>query len=413
MAIPSILKGNDVILQSETGSGKTLAYSLPILASVDASRGIYSITNSLKIVLIYLLIASIQAVIILPSRELGLQVSSVLRQLASGAPKKIYIMPLVDGSQNRRQQLWLTADPPHIVVGTPKSIKKLVDMGRLRLNAVSYIVMDEIDACLADHESRRILHQLLSQQLSSTYQTVKDSDASITDEILLSNLAKKQRDAMTVDPKYRINRQTIICSATIQQRQHFMSMCHQQGWTETIPELIHVSNACLVPKNIKHEYVICQATHKLACLKYLIKKEIAVDAAMQGIIFVDDTSQLDKVLQSVTKLLADHYGTKEILARGLSEDMNIDDRAVILSEFKENKYKLLVCTDIISRGIDIPRYSLTHSPTHLLAHLLTYSPTHSVCRMCSSLHYLVPVTRTSTALVALVAMAATGKLSPS
>lgn len=40
MAIPSILKGNDVILQSETGSGKTLAYSLPILAAVDASRGI-------------------------------------------------------------------------------------------------------------------------------------------------------------------------------------------------------------------------------------------------------------------------------------------------------------------------------------------------------------------------------------
>ena len=187
MAIPSILKGNDVILQSETGSGKTLAYSLPILAAVDASRGIvyssfifdlltYLLTHLLTHLLTYLLKASIQAVIILPSRELGLQVSSVLRQLASGAPKKIYIMPLVDGSQNRRQQLWLTADPPHIVVGTPKSIKKLVDMGRLRLNAVSYIVLDEIDACLADHESRRILHQLLSQQLSSTYQSVKEGE---------------------------------------------------------------------------------------------------------------------------------------------------------------------------------------------------------------------------------------------
>ena len=300
--------------------------------------------------------------IILPSRELGLQVSGVLRQLASGAPKKIYIMPLVDGSQNRRQQLWLTADPPHIVVGTPKSIKKLVDMGRLRLNAVSYIVLDEIDACLADHESRRILHQLLSQQLSSTYQNAKEGEEALVDDSLLSTLAKKQRDLMTIDPKYRINRQTIICSATIQQRQHFISMCHQQGWTETLPELIHVSNACLVPKNIQHEYVVCQAIHKLACLKYLIKKEIAADNAMQGIIFVDDTSQLEKVLQSVTKLLADHFGTKEILAKGLSEDMNIDDRAMVLSDFKENKHKLLVCTDIISRGIDIPTVSHVFQP---------------------------------------------------
>jgi len=82
-SLPLIFEGEDVILQSQTGSGKTLAYSLPILSQIDTSR------------------AAIQAVIVVPTRELGMQVSAVLKQLSSGAPEKVMIMPLVEGSKNR------------------------------------------------------------------------------------------------------------------------------------------------------------------------------------------------------------------------------------------------------------------------------------------------------------------------
>jgi superfamily II DNA or RNA helicase len=80
----SIFSGKDVILQAQTGSGKTLVYALPVLSKVDPSR------------------AAIQAVIVVPSRELGLQVAGILKQLASASPKKIMVMSLVEGSQNRR-----------------------------------------------------------------------------------------------------------------------------------------------------------------------------------------------------------------------------------------------------------------------------------------------------------------------
>lgn len=80
----TIFAGKDVVVQAHTGSGKTLVYSLPILSRIDASH------------------SAIQAVIVVPTRELGLQVAQVLKELAAGAPKKIGIMSVVEGSKNRR-----------------------------------------------------------------------------------------------------------------------------------------------------------------------------------------------------------------------------------------------------------------------------------------------------------------------
>ena len=82
-----IFSGKDVIVQAHTGSGKTLVFGLPILAQIDPTR------------------AAIQAVIVVPTRELGLQVTTVLKQLAAASPERILIMSVVEGSQNRRYKL--------------------------------------------------------------------------------------------------------------------------------------------------------------------------------------------------------------------------------------------------------------------------------------------------------------------
>lgn len=65
------------------------------------------------------------------------------------------IMPVVEGSKNRRQQLWAIAEPPHVVVGNPRALQRLVDMGRLRLNSVNFVVVDEVDACLGSPTSKQ------------------------------------------------------------------------------------------------------------------------------------------------------------------------------------------------------------------------------------------------------------------
>lgn len=140
IGLPNILEGKDVILQAQTGSGKTLLFALPVIANVDPNR------------------AAIQAVIIVPTRELGIQVASIMKLLSKGSPQsqKILIMNIIDGSKNRRQQIWAAAEPPHIVIGNPKSLQRIVEMGKLRLNSVRTVVIDEVDACLLNSHTKSV-----------------------------------------------------------------------------------------------------------------------------------------------------------------------------------------------------------------------------------------------------------------
>ena len=130
-----------------------MAYALPILAKIDPTR------------------TSTQAVIIVPSRELGFQVSKVMRQLAAGCDEKISIMALLEGSKNIRQSIWVVAEPPHVIICNIPSLQYLIDTNRVKLNAVSIVVVDEIDAILSKHDTKLELHHLLSRRLSTTFKT--------------------------------------------------------------------------------------------------------------------------------------------------------------------------------------------------------------------------------------------------
>jgi superfamily II DNA/RNA helicase len=59
-------------------------------------------------------------------------------------------------SAKNRQQLWALADPPHIVVGNPKSLLRLVELGRLKMSSLSLLVIDEVDACLLSIDMKKV-----------------------------------------------------------------------------------------------------------------------------------------------------------------------------------------------------------------------------------------------------------------
>lgn len=159
--------------------------------------------------------------VVVPTRELGLQVVRVARRLAAGVnivdadsadelddaeddsllttasdhdedattPKihaestdatkqtkqKIMIMPILQGSSNQRQRAWAWAEPPHVVIGTPEELTQMVTRGGVRVNSVKMVVVDEVDACLGNGGSTGsgTLHELLSRHLSPTYQEVE------------------------------------------------------------------------------------------------------------------------------------------------------------------------------------------------------------------------------------------------
>ncbi|SEC67992.1 DEAD/DEAH box helicase [Paenibacillus sp. GP183] len=123
-AIPLLLQGKDVILQSQTGTGKTLAYLLPALQRIDPSQ------------------KQLQIMVLVPTRELGIQIMHEIEKLTVGG--LIRSQALIGGAATFRQIEKLRLHP-HIVVGTPGRIQELVKVRKLSLHHVLTVIVDEVD----------------------------------------------------------------------------------------------------------------------------------------------------------------------------------------------------------------------------------------------------------------------------
>ena len=177
-ALGAVLEGRDAIIQAKTGSGKTLAYLLPLIGALRPQ-------------------ASVQALVLLPTRELASQVAIVARRLAAGSPERLMVMALLDGSGAKRQRRWLVAQPPQVIVGNVQQVESILAAGLLRVDALEMLVVDEVDACLSDPDASQMLQRMLSSRLRVGG---------------------------------RLRRQSVFVSATIPQRQHFRKSCVQQHW---------------------------------------------------------------------------------------------------------------------------------------------------------------------------------------
>lgn len=322
-AIEAIQDGNDVIIQSQTGSGKTLAYLLPLLAAIDPER------------------SCIQGIVVVPTRELGVQVARVARRLAAASidsgGKKLMIMSALQGSTNKRQRAWARSDPPHMIIGTPQELGHLVKSGGIKYHAVKFVVVDEVDACLLNNngsivsskspKSRNVsgsgpLHELLSRYLSPTYEEV-------TDEMESSPFISESStslDGRTIS--HGTDRLTVFVSATIPQHNHFVKQCIQNQWMVREPVYVCASPGELIPPSLKHVYVVCtNAEQKMGGLvrmiaKEMIKKAERLDEYSQitrALIFCEPQRPLEKMAQQLqlqlNKKLNDLYDVKTHVLR--------------------------------------------------------------------------------------------------
>ncbi|HWQ29120.1 MAG TPA: DEAD/DEAH box helicase [Dehalococcoidia bacterium] len=126
-AIPALLEGRDVIGQASTGSGKTLAFGLPLVERVDPDE------------------RALQALVLVPTRELAQQVGAVIGALARPAGLRV---ALVFGGRAFGPQEEALRAGAHIVVGTPGRVMDLMRRRSMRLDGVRYLVLDEADEML-------------------------------------------------------------------------------------------------------------------------------------------------------------------------------------------------------------------------------------------------------------------------
>ncbi|PIA44808.1 hypothetical protein AQUCO_01700423v1 [Aquilegia coerulea] len=305
-ALPTLLSGRDCILHAQTGSGKTLAYLLLIFSVINVQRSV------------------VQALIVVPTRELGIQVAKVARMLAAKVDlelegKTCTVMALLDGGILKRQKSWLKAEPPTIVVATIGSLCQMLEKHLIKLETMKVLVIDEVDFMFNSSKEVSSLRKLLTK-----YSSVN-------------------------------SRQTILASASIPQHRRFLYDCIQQKWTKSDVVHVHVNPVNPMPSRLHHRFMICGKNERLQTLLYLLE----TDEPKSGIIFVGEQSEKSKRAGHepsstlvINYLIASYNKCSEI--RLLEEDMNFNSRAASLSEIRQGGSYLLVATDIAARGVDLP-----------------------------------------------------------
>ena len=281
-AIPEILAGRDVIGQSRTGSGKTAAFGLPILDRLSLET------------------REVGAVVLCPTRELGLQVARELRKFGRNLPG-LTVVTLTGGEPARAQSLALEQGA-HIVVGTPGRVIDHLQRRTLRIHAVTTVVLDEADRML---------------------------DMGFVEDIekILKALPR--------------SRQTLFFSATFPASFEALSRKHQRD-----PVRIGTGQPDQLHADIRHVLVNVEAAQKLKALRWSLENH----AHESALVFAN----LKRTVAELGATLAD----AGVSVDTLSGDLLQPERERVMAKFRNGSTRVLVATDVAARGLDIQQLEL-------------------------------------------------------
>jgi ATP-dependent RNA helicase RhlE len=296
LAIPEIMKANDLLGIAQTGSGKTASYVLPILMKVLTSGATKN--------------RHIKALILVPTRELAMQVNEVIQVFSANLERRVKSMAVYGGASINPQMIGM--QHVEILVATPGRLLELVKSKALSLAEVTTFVMDEAD---------KLLNLGFKQELT---------------EILSMLPAKKQ---------------SLLFSATLSED---VKGVHELFLKN--PIVIHIKPEDTNPNLIEHQAYKVTEERKGPYLRYLIKdKNIG-----QLLIFTSSGLKAESLAHKLTK--------NGIPARSIHGKLSQGARTKALSQFKSKDITVLVATDLLARGIDIDllpcviNYELPRSP---------------------------------------------------
>ena len=227
--IPALLAGNDVVGQSATGSGKTLAYGVPLVERLARDKRL------------------VQALVLVPTRELAIQVNTVLIQLAAG---RRLTTALLVGGRPYGSQLSALRYGSQIVIGTPGRVKDHLDRGTLVLSHLRMCVLDEADQML-DSGFAPVIEEILTTT-PDTRQTALFS-ATMPDWIVtLQKKFLKNPVNVAITPAMDIQSAVEQIAYQVPQEQKIAALCTLLHATEGESSLIFGKTKYGVEKLGKH-----------------------------------------------------------------------------------------------------------------------------------------------------------------
>ncbi len=281
-AIPSAIEGKDVIGIAQTGTGKTLAFGIPLIQQILKSGN--PSTGSGR---------AGKGLIVLPTRELALQVDETIQKIGRGFGIKTAVLI---GGASMYNQVHSIRRNPHIIIGTPGRIIDHIERRTLSLHDVTILVLDEAD---------RMFDMGFAPQIKKILQVV---------------------------PK---ERQTMLFSATMPDGIAKIASSHMK-----LPVRVEIAKSGTTAENIEHELFIVGKDQKLPLLKKLLG-----DYKGSVLIFL-------RLKHNARKICSDLHNIG-ISSAEIHSNRSLGQRKEALEGFKLGRYRVLVATDIASRGIDV------------------------------------------------------------
>ena len=272
-AIPVALQGQDVVGIAQTGTGKTLAFGIPMIQRISALKG--------------------RGLIILPTRELALQVDETLQKVGKSIGLRTAV--LIGGASMYHQNKSL-AQKPHVIVATPGRLIDHLDRRSVDLSSVKVLVLDEAD---------RMLDMGFEPQIRRILQTV---------------------------PK---DRQTMLFSATMPHEIIGMANSYMKS-----PTRVEIATAGTAAERVTQEVYFVSRDEKPRLLEKLLGE-------WKGTVLVFSRTKhgATKICRSVRAM---GHNAAEI-----HSDRSLAQRRRALDGFKSGEFRVLVATDIAARGIDV------------------------------------------------------------
>ena len=291
-SLPLILKGQDVIAQAKTGSGKTAAFGLGLLQNLQVKK------------------FRVQTLVLCPTRELADQVAKEIRRLARGV-HNVKVLTLCGGTP-MGPQIGSLEHGAHIIVGTPGRVEDHLNRGRLSLDNLNTLVLDEAD-----------------RMLEMGFQSALDRVFSLRPEKV----------------------QTLLFSATFADKikQISQSFMHK-------PQMVKVESKAENNHSKQHFYQVPSESDRLKALQLLLQKFNPVSS----IVFCTTKKE--------TQAVADQLANNGFNCLALHGDLEQKDRERRLVMFSNKSISILVATDVAARGLDIEKldavfnYQLSKEP---------------------------------------------------
>ena len=295
-AIPAVLRKSDVLGIAQTGSGKTASFVLPILMNLEDSAPIKN--------------RHIKVLVVVPTRELAIQVRDVFQLFGSALENKIKSMAVYGGVSINPQMKGLMG--VSVLIATPGRLLELVRLNAIHLSSVETLVLDEADKMLNlgfKDEMNEIFSLLPKQRQNLLFSATLSDDLSSITQVVLKN-----------------------------------------------PEIIKIETAEENIDLITQTGYFISEEKKGPLLRYLIK----TNNMKQVLVFTSSAFNADKVTEKLRKNGVD--------AMAMHSKKSQEARVKALNNFKNGNVRVLVATDIIARGIDIQflpfviNYELPRSP---------------------------------------------------